>query len=214
MRVFLSSYRLGNHGDRLAELIGKDKPNVGVVMNAGDLHTAAELDERYELDQQMFEPYQFNLQRLDLRKFFGDKIGLGQQLEQLDALWVRGGNTFVLRRAMQASGFDELAPPLIKHNKLVYAGYSAGAIVVTQTLSGIELVDDPIAIPDGYDPKPIWEGLGLVDYSIAPHFDSDHPESPAVQMTVNFFEAHGMPYMALRDGQAILIDHNKHELLK
>jgi len=52
----------------------------------------------------------------------------------------------------------------------------------------------------------IFDGLGLVDYSIAPHYRSDHLESATIEKVVGFFETNSMPYKALRDGQAIVFD--------
>ena len=52
--------------------------------------------------------------------------------------------------------------------------------------------------------EPTWEGLGLLEYSIAPHYRSDHPESEAIETVVAYFEQHGIPYRALRDGEAII----------
>ena len=51
-----------------------------------------------------------------------------------------GGNSFLLLRAMKQSGFDKLIVPLVENDILVYAGFSAGAVLATPTLHGIELV--------------------------------------------------------------------------
>jgi dipeptidase E len=104
---------------------------------------------------------------------------------------------------MRQSGFD-----LIQDGALVYGGFSAGAVVATPTLKGIELVDDPHEIPDGYEPEVIWEGLGLYDAAIAPHYKSDHPESAAIDRVVAYFERNNLPYKPLHDGEAIVVKEN------
>jgi dipeptidase E len=114
---------------------------------------------------------------------------------------------------MKRSGFDLLATPLIRNNKLVYGGFSAGAVVAGPTLRGIELVDDSQEIPEGYDPEVVWEGLGLVDFSIAPHYKSDHRDAPSIELVVKFFEDGALPYKALADGQALLVTDDEVELL-
>lgn len=53
--------------------------------------------------------------------------------------------------------------------RLAPCGYSAGAVVATPTLCGIELVDPPDDVPRGYDAPIPWDGMGLVDFSVAPH---------------------------------------------
>lgn len=87
----------------------------------------------------------------------------------------------------------------------VYASYSAGACVLGPALRGIDLVDPPEQSADGYEQEVIWEGLGLLPFCIAPHFDSDHPESPLIEEVIDYFEVHRIPYRALRDGEAIVV---------
>jgi len=68
-------------------------------------------------------------------------------------------------------------------------------------LRGIHLVDDA----DAVDPTP-WSGLGLVEFSIAPHYRSDHSESEAIDRVVAYFEEHALPYRALGDGHALVVE--------
>jgi len=49
------------------------------------------------------------------------------------------------------SGFDSAIKDLVTNETLVYGGFSAGSCVAAQTLKGIELVDDPEQMPEGYD---------------------------------------------------------------
>jgi len=127
-------------------------------------------------------------------------------LEAFDGIWVLGGNVFILRRAMQYSGLDQLlAEKTAASTSFVYSGYSAGACVLGPTLEGIHLVDSPEQSAEGYDSKVIWEGLNLLPYSIAQHFRSDHPESLQIDHVVKYFEEHAMPYRTVRDGDAIVV---------
>jgi dipeptidase E len=109
---------------------------------------------------------------------------------------------------MSQSGFDKLIEEKINDSDFVYAGYSAGSCVVTPTLKGLEIVDDPIEVPKGYNSEIIWEGLGFVDYSIAPHYKSNHPESAMVDETVKYFVEHKMPHKTLSDGEVIIVTLN------
>ncbi|MGH8178822.1 MAG: Type 1 glutamine amidotransferase-like domain-containing protein, partial [Steroidobacter sp.] len=88
----------------------------------------------------------------------------------------------------------------------VYGGYSAGSCVLAPSLKGIEVVDPPELVPTGYEPEVIWDGLGVLSYCIAPHFDSEHPESLLIDDVVDYFERHGISYRTLRDGEAIILD--------
>ena len=151
---------------------------------------------------------------IDLRKYFGKTKELKQTLMNFNLVWVRGGNTFVLRRALKMSGADEIIRELLEKDAMVYGGYSAGICILTPTLRGLELVDDADFVPDGYDSEIIWDGLGIVPYSIAPHYKSDHPESPAIDNTVEYFKEKNMPFKTLRDGEAIVIDGDKEQVVR
>lgn len=144
-------------------------------------------------------------EELDLRDYFNDHHGLSARLQHYGGIWIMGGNSFTLRRAMRQSGFDAIAPTLVANDQLVYGGFSAGAVVATPTLRGIDLVDDPYQVPDGYTTTVIWEGLGFYEKSIAPHYKSDHPESAVIDTVVAYFEREAMPYTALRDGEVIVL---------
>ena len=59
-------------------------------------------------------------------------------------------------------------------------------------------------LPSGYDRQVIWEGLGLIDVSIIPHYKSHHPESPAIDEVVDYCFANEIPFKALRDGEVVV----------
>jgi len=131
---------------------------------------------------------------------------LKRHISKFGFIWVTGGNSFVLRRAYAHSGLDIILKDKLSEDDFVYAGYSAGICVVTPTLKGIHLVDEPEVIPTGYDRETIWSGLRFVSFCIAPHYRSDHPESALIEKVVEYFVEHKMPFVALRDGEALLLD--------
>lgn len=63
---------------------------------------------------------------LDLREYAGREAELERKLAEFPLVWVRGGNTFVLRAQFARSGADRALPRLLAADALVYAGYSAG----------------------------------------------------------------------------------------
>jgi dipeptidase E len=150
---------------------------------------------------------------IDLRHYFGRPDELRDVLRQFDLVWVHGGNCFVLRRAFRHSGMDEVTKQLLASDELVYGGYSAGIDMLTPSLHGAELVDDPTIVPTGYESPIIWECLGLVPYAIAPHYKSDHPESAAVDKSVEYFIDNHIPFIALRDGEAIVVEGESQEVV-
>lgn len=141
-----------------------------------------------------------------MRLHFDDLSQLKGLLESFDLIWVRGGNVFVLRRACKMSGADSILKELIQDDHVVYGGYSAGIDLLIPNLRGAELVDDPNTVPDGYDQQIVWDCLGILDYSVAPHYKSDHPESSDIDKSVEYMIDHHIPFIALRDGEAIVIN--------
>lgn len=209
MRLYLSSYRLGKHAARIIELIGHGAPRVLATMNGLDNLAAPDRQALYQRMVGDFSAIGAEVRELDLRRYFSHADALADDLAECDMVWASGGNAFTLLAAMKQSGFIGALKKLLAEDRVAYGGYSAGAVVATPTLRGIELVDsaDPVdAIPAGYAPGIHWEGMALVNYSIAPHFRSAHPEAAAIDSVVKYFEDRGMPYKALRDGEAILIE--------
>ncbi len=204
MQLYLSSYRLGDKAADLARLVMGQK-RIGVIRNALDFSDDQErLREGREREFNDLRNLGLFPEELDLRDYFYAQSELRRVVEEVDALWVVGGNTFVLRRAMQQSGFEAILLEKVQDERFVYAGYSAGICVLTPTLKGIHLVDDPDVIPDGYLEQIIWDGLGLVPFCFAPHYRSDHPESGLVEKSVEFFIDNKIPFIALHDGEVYI----------
>lgn len=205
MRLYLSSYRLGSKPDELLKLLN-GKKKTGVIFNAYDANSDTQRKESLEREFGDLRGLGLEPEEVDLRQYFGKPEGLKEKLASYDLIWVRGGNVFVLRRAFKQSGADKAIAELLADDAIVYGGYSAGIDILTPTLHGIELVDDPNLVPEGYDPGIIWECLGLLPYSVAPHYKSDHPESADVDKSVEYMIDNHMLFIALRDGEAIVID--------
>jgi dipeptidase E len=213
MRLYLSSYKVGKQPELLLRLCGDNK-KVAVIRNAIDY--AVPEARKESVDRAIQELKEIGLpdaEELDLRAYFGKSKELESKLENYGCVWITGGNVFVLKRAVERCGFDIAIKNLLTRDKLVYAGYSAGSVLAAPTLRGIELVDDvTLAYKDGKEDFE-WNGLGLVPYSIAPHYKSDHPESAAVEKVVAYFEKNTMPYRALRDGEVIIVEGSSEKLL-
>ena len=204
MKLYLSSFHLGKDPQKLKNLVSNNK-RAAVINNALDCYGNTDRvrkSKQQELDD--LKGLGLSPEDLDLRRFFGKQEELRTKISEYGLVWVRGGSSFVLRRAMKESGFDEVLEGLSFGDSLVYAGYSFGVCVITPTLRGVELVDDPNVIPEGYRKEIIWDGVGLVNYSFAPHYHSNHPESEAVDKLVQYYIENNMPFRALRDGDVIV----------
>lgn len=204
MKLYLSSYRLGNKAQQLKEAFGANK-KVAVIANSMDfLLDKKSRDESIQREIEDLKQLSLDPEEVDLRDYFGKSQYLNKKLREYSGIWVRGGNVFVLRRAYKESGMDEW---LISHKAdkdLVYGGYSAGVCVLSPELRGLELVDDPNNVPEGYKRDIEWTGIGLINWSFAPHYMSQHPEAEAVSKLVEYFNNKGIEFKALSDGEVII----------
>ena len=171
MRLLLSSYRLGARVHELAELAGAPA-RIAVVANALDNLPDHPRDSWLHEEYSALTGAGLAWHELDLRGYYGQPHKLRPALAQVDMIWATGGNVFVLRDAMRRSGLDLLLVDRLSADSLAYGGYSTGACVCGPTMRGLELVDEIGAVPE-----PVWDGLGFVDFSIAPHCRPDNPEA-------------------------------------
>lgn len=202
MRLYLSSFRTGARPDALVALAGGQRtaliPNaldglppevrdIGLLRDLGDLGAIG-----------------LDVTTVDLRE-----PGAVHSLADYDIVWVRGGNVFVLRRVLADTGADAVLLDLLPSDMVVYGGYSAGACVLADDLTGLKLVDDPHVATD-----PLMTGLGLLDRPFVPHVRSPgHPETAACDAVSAAYAATGQPHWALRDGEVLLVDGDRTELL-
>ncbi len=208
MRLYLSSHRIGDSaGSLLAMLGGGRGARAAIITNGldGVSQTARDIYRNEVFDPKaVLGSLGIAAEELDLRAYFGDPEGLRRRLGQFDLVWVMGGNAFILRRAMRQARFDNVISNLLAEDNLIYGGDGAGAIVAGPTLRGVELVDDPFDVPQGYDEYLVWAGLGLTRFTIVPHFRSNHPESASAEKLVNYLRARRLPYRALSDGEVVV----------
>ena len=205
MKLYLSSFRLGNHPERMVALL-PPAARVAVICNSIDTEDPAVRREKVADEITWLTELGLQPEELDLR----DSTDLLARLTSYDGVWVRGGNVFVLRAALARSGADQILPELIRNEQIVYAGYSAGPCVLAPSLRGLELCDDAQAV----DGELIWDGLGLLDHAIVPHLDSPgHPETELLAQVAELYDRTGVPYLPMRDGQALLIDGDHRELV-
>ena len=205
MRLFLSSYKLGNKPDELLALVGNNK-RTAIIMNSQDAKTPESRAERLQQEIDALTALGLQPEELDLRQYFGKSADLKEIVKDFGLVWVRGGNVFVLRKAFKQSGFDEIITELLDNDQIAYGGYSAGVCVLAPSLHGVELVDPKGETAEGYDTEVVWDGLGILGYAVAPHYKSDHPESDDINKCVEYFADNHILFKTLRDGEIIVIN--------
>jgi dipeptidase E len=211
MRLYLSSFRLGDRPELLVDLVRRSggPPRVAVVANACDIDLGIPVGRRLAVELEVaalrgigLDPFE-----IDLRDYAADRDQLERDLVGAGGLWVRGGNAFALRHAMATSGADQLIPRLLADDVLVYAGYSAGPCVLAPSLRGLELCDSPEDVLATYGVEAPWDGLGVLDRPFVPHLDSPgHPETELVAAVAAHYREAGVDYWGLSDGQVLVVD--------
>lgn len=206
MKLYLSSQKLGNYPDKLLKLIGDNK-KVVVIANALDDKDLKYRRERVKREFDLLKTIGLIPVELDLRKYFYDSKGLRDFVKDKSLIWIRGGNVFVLRRAMEAANFDKEVLPLIKDGKIAYGGYSAGVIIACKDLWASEIIDDIYSVPSNY-PCMITpsKGLGLIDYYLVPHYDSTEEWAINVVKYVDMLKKKKKKYLTLCEGEVYYCD--------
>jgi dipeptidase E len=131
-----------------------------------------------------------------------------QALRETDAIFIGGGNTFRLLKALY--DFDLLDPIREKVAAgMPYIGSSAGSNVATPTIKTTN--DMPIVQP------PSFEALGLVSFQINPHYldadpNSKHMGETREERLIQFLEENDTPVVGLREGAMLRIENGEVEL--
>lgn len=98
-----------------------------------------------------------------------NKGAIEKFLKDFDVIYMSGGNTFYLLEQMQKSNSKKVFVDLVEKGK-IYIGSSAGSIIAGPDISPIYAIDRIENAPNlkGFD------GLGLVDFVVFPHWGSKH----------------------------------------
>src|SRR3989440_897064 len=125
-----------------------------------------------------------------------------QAIADTEAIFIGGGNTFRLLKALQDL---ELVEPILRRVRqgAPYIGSSAGANVAGPTIKTTK--DMPIVQPRSFD------SLGLVPFQISPHFQDPDPTSTHMGETqeeriLQFLEENETHVLGMREGAWVRIE--------
>lgn len=213
MKLYLSSYGIGDYPEKLKELVGKEGAKVAVSVNALDFSTdLPRVSQRLQDEIKGLTALGFKAEQLDLRDYF-DNSNLTKVLKDYDMVWITGGNTFILAKAFRQSGFNKVFEELVASEQLVYGGYSAAFCVLAKSLHGIELVDDKDVEVESYASGEIWDGLGVIDFHPIVHFRSNHHESDDVEKEYEYVVKNKIPHKTFKDGDVYLVNGDQKTVL-
>jgi dipeptidase E len=123
-------------------------------------------------------------------------------IEKTDAIFVGGGNTFRLLKALEDLDLLDSIRAKVK-NGAPYIGSSAGANVAGPTIKTTK--DMPIVQPRSFD------SLGLVPFQVSPHFQDPDPNSKHMGETqeeriLQFLEENHAPVVGIREGAWLICE--------
>jgi dipeptidase E len=162
MKLYLASVGTPNVSQLLALFPDAKNLSVAIIPNAWDVYPLERRTAEIEKCLNNFSEIGFRTSLVNLKAESGKK--LKDELVKHSLVWVMGGNSFYLNQLAHQSGFNNLITDLMSAG-LVYGGESAGAVLACPTLHGVQLLDDPKDASEV-----IWEGLGLVEFGVVPHW--------------------------------------------
>ena len=208
MKLFLySSYLMAHeHSRALSQLVGKEPAAIRVAAIANATDVIPDAHAWVDESRDSLKRHGAHVEPVDLRDWQTNSVGLRAHLARFDVVWVCGGHQFYLRWLLRVSGADDIINDLVTHG-MVYAGWSAGAVVAGPTLRHFELFDDPNEAPEV-----IWDGLGLTNRVVIPHSDLDDFAEGMHQINQRLTEA-GIATVPLREDQALMIDGDEQRVM-
>mgnify|MGYP001559596470 FL=1 len=136
----------------------------------------------------------FNVEEIDIEG--KTEAQVMKLLELKDIIFVEGGNTFYLLKAMRGCNFEKVIKKLLKQGK-VYIGASAGSIVAGRTVKTAEWHGDKNTVG-----LKNLKGLNLVPFDIFPHYQPELAEF--IKQKIKNPKKRAKKLKILTDDQAIL----------
>ena len=197
-RLFLTSSGLS----AFSSFVGKHPKTITI----GFIPTAADpyQDKWFvEKDRKFFLEQGFEVVDVDIKV----KSEL-EKLNNVDVIYVAGGNSYYLLEKAIDSGALELMRKLVNAGK-PYAGGSAGAVFAGPSVEPVSLLDDPKAAPN----LKTHRSLCLVDFVIIPHYGKEKYAERHKKILEDFKDSK-FKLITLTDEQAIIVEGDNFQIVE
>ncbi len=195
MKLLLTSAGFLNKevSDTFLSLFNKPTGQIHIIFIPTASRTEHELRYVEESRQELVDLGITNITTLNLdRKVTADEIN------NADAMYVCGGNTFYLLQKIRESGLDQLLPSFGG----LYVGVSAGSIVVGPNIEVSGPWDEnDVNLSD-------TTGIKIVDFAVVPHYQrKDQAIVEDLKNRVDY------EIMELTDNQAVLVENGERKII-
>ncbi|MCX8074448.1 MAG: Type 1 glutamine amidotransferase-like domain-containing protein [Clostridia bacterium] len=150
-------------------------------------------------DRQRLNKMNYNIEDIDITNL--DKTSIKNKLNEIDALFVSGGNVFYLMQQIRKKDIVEEFINFINSDKL-YIGTSAGGCICSPTLEPYKAFDN---IDDAKDLLDL-NGLKIIDFILLPHYGKEkylHLYDDIINQYKDKYEL-----VTLHDNEAIVLKSN------
>lgn len=200
--VLISSDVEPKHFSRFQTMLGKPKADKALFISAAAVPYG--LDPKPDWLNKSLETIKLVVNQVD-ETTLGDDFLIPEDLSEYDFIFVSGGNTFYLAYRLAKTGLDEKIKKYIANGN-VYAGSSAGAIILMDSIEEFALADDPKKAPERH------QGLGVIDFAVIPHMD-DEKYGPIMKQVMEAYQNKKFETIPLNDGQVLFVEDSKKEVL-
>ena len=156
-----TKYETKEIDEEIVKMTGKDKPIflfIGLASNFADSY--------YKVIKDIYKNLGCETGKISNKTLTHMEV-VEQKIHNADIIYIGGGDTVRLVSTLKKTGMDKMLKEA-GNNGCVLAGISAGAIAFCKYgLSDVEIMNN---ISNNYVKV---DGLGFLDYMLAPHFSSD-----------------------------------------